>query len=109
MPPSTTVTRPAQPHPLLRYLHDAADGRFPPVDGGVTVVPGLGRGLECSVAFTGHAVVATAVAAEEVEAGGADGFGGAMAPDFLRFLAGPEGWIGVLDAIVVTRGVGGPA
>ena len=109
MPRSSSVTRPAQPHPLLRYLHDAADGRFPPVDGQVTVVPGLGRGLECSVAFTGHAVVATALRAEEIRAQRADGFGGAMAPGFLRFLAGPAGWIGVLDASMVARGVGGPA
>lgn len=109
MPRSAPATRTAEPHPLLQYFHDAADGRFPPVDGRVTVVPALGRGLECSVAFTGHAVVATGLPGEAVDARGADGFGGSMAPDFLRFLAGPGGWIGVLDAVVVARGAGGPA
>ena len=29
------------PHPLLTYLLEAADGRFPPVDGKVTVLPPL--------------------------------------------------------------------
>ena len=95
------------PHPLLRLLLDAADGRFPPVDGRVTVVPALGRGLECSVAFTGHAVVATELPAADVLARGPDGFGQSAAPDFLRWLAGPKGWIGVLDAMLATRGTGG--
>ncbi|PJN29089.1 hypothetical protein [Kitasatospora sp. CB02891] len=96
-------------HPLLGYFLDAAEGSFPPVDGGVTVVPPLGGGLEGSVAFTGHAVVATARSAAEVEAQGPDGFGGSMGPDFLRYLAGPGGWIGCIDATLVARGRGGPA
>ncbi|MEU4689257.1 hypothetical protein [Actinoplanes sp. NPDC023714] len=92
---------------MLNFFLDAADGRFPPVDGAVTVVPPLAGGLECSVAFTGHAVVATALPAAEVHARKPDGFGGSMAPDFLRFLAGPAGWIGVIDATLVNRGTGG--
>jgi hypothetical protein len=94
------------PHPLLDLLHAAADGRFPPVDGGVTVVPPLGNGLECSYAFTGHAVVATALPAADVLARGPDGYGGSMAPDFLRWLAGPDGWLDALDATLVARGRG---
>jgi len=94
------------PHPLLELLHAAADGRFPPVDGGVTVVPPLGNGLECSYAFTGHAVVATALPAAEVLARGPDGYGGSMAPDFLRWLAGPDGWLDALDATLFARGRG---
>ncbi|MBB2949057.1 hypothetical protein FB565_008862 [Actinoplanes lutulentus] len=96
-------------HPLLRLYRDAADGVFPPVDGGVTVLPALAGGLECSVAFTGHAVIATSLAAGEVQGRKPDGFGGSMAPDFLRFLAGAAGWIGVIDATLVNRGSGGTA
>ncbi|GAA4674607.1 hypothetical protein [Streptomyces youssoufiensis] len=96
------------PHPLLTYFLDAADGRFPPADGQVTVLPPLAYGLECSVAFTAHAVVATALPAAEVHAQGPDGYGGSMAPDFLRHLAGPKGWVGVTDAVLVARGLSGP-
>ena len=95
------------PHPLLRILLDAADGRFPPVDGGVTVLPGLGRGLSCSVAFTGHAVVATDLPEAAVRAHRPDGFGRSMAPDFLLLLAGPDRTVGEVDVMLVARGTGG--
>ncbi|GGS26976.1 N-acetyltransferase [Streptomyces humidus] len=113
-PPAPTdglTCRPARPpaHPLLGRLLDAAEGRFPPADGAVTVLPSLPGGLECSVAFTGHAVVATALSAARVRAHRPDGFGGSVSPDFLRALAGPGGWIGDVDATLVGRGVGGPA
>jgi hypothetical protein len=103
---SVDVARTA--HPLLEHLLRAADGRFPPVDGGCTVLPPLPGGLACSVAFTGHALVATAHPPAAVLARGPDGFGGSMAPDFLRWLAGPAGWIDVLDLTLVARGTGGP-
>jgi hypothetical protein len=103
-----TNGRPAKGHPLLRLLLDAADGRFPPVDGAVTVLPELGRGIECSVAFTGHAVVATALPEAEVRAHGPNGFGGSLAPDFLRWLAGPQGVIGEIDVVLVARGTSTP-
>ena len=93
-------------HPLLDLLTAAAEGSFPPVDGGVTIVPPLAGGWECSVAFTGHAVVATARPADEVLKRRPDGFGGSMAPDFLRWLAGPQGSIGVIDVMLVSRGTG---
>jgi hypothetical protein len=96
----------ARPHALLSFFLDAADGRFPPVDGGVTVIGPLPGGLECSVAFTGHAVIATALPAEEVHRFGPDGFGASLAPDLLRGLAGPEGWIGVIDATLAAHGTG---
>jgi hypothetical protein len=48
-------------HPLLGTYLAAAAGDFPPVDGGWTVLPPLDDGLECSVAFTGHAYIATAL------------------------------------------------
>lgn len=96
-------------HPLLDLLTDAAEGRFPPVDGGVSVLPPLRGGWECSVAFTGHAVVATARAAEDVMAQGPDGYGASMSPDFLRWLAGPTGFTGVIDVMLFARGTGRPA
>jgi hypothetical protein len=96
-------------HPLLALFHRAADGRFPPADGRVTVLPALPDGLECSVAFTGHAVITTALPEEDVLAQGPDGYGGSLAPDFLRFLAGPAGRIGTLDAVLVARGTSNPA
>jgi len=94
-------------HPLLKVLLAAADGTFPDVDGGVTVLPPLASGRECSVGFTGHAVIATALPADEVLARKPDGFGGSLAPDFLRWLAGPTGQIDVVDATLVGRGTGG--
>jgi len=96
-------------HPLLAFLTDAAEGRFPPVDGGVTILPPLNGGWECSVAFTGHAVVATARPADDVLAQGPDGYGASMSPDFLRWLAGPSGFTGVIDVMLFARGTGRPA
>jgi hypothetical protein len=95
-------------HPLLALLTAAAEGTFPPVNGRVTVTPPLAGGWECSVAFTGHSVLATSRAADEVMAQHPDGFGGSMAPDFLRWLAGPGGFIGVIDVMLVRRGTGHP-
>jgi GNAT superfamily N-acetyltransferase len=93
-------------HPLLDLLLAATDGQFPPVDGGVTVVPVLDDGLEAIVAFTGHAVVASSLSLAELLDAGADGYGGAMAPDVQRFVAGPTGWIGVHDATLAGVGLG---
>lgn len=62
--------------PLLPVLVDAWNGRPPPVDGAVTVLPAAGR-IEAAVAFTGHAAIATALPADRVVAAGADGFAGA--------------------------------
>jgi hypothetical protein len=93
-------------HPLLERWQLAARGSFPASDGEVSVVPPLDSGLEASVAFTGHAVVATALSAERVMARNPNGFGGSLAPDFLRWLAG-DGWIGVLDVTLVAVGRGG--
>jgi hypothetical protein len=98
---------PASGHPLLFAFLNAVDGRFPPADGRVTVVPPLPGGLECSVAFTGHAFIATGLFAEDVHALRPDGFGGSLAPDFLRRLAGPGGVIDVIDATLAARGIGG--
>ncbi|MEV8517336.1 hypothetical protein [Dactylosporangium sp. NPDC051484] len=96
-----------RPHPLLACFLNAVDGRFPPADGRVTLLPALPRQLECSVAFTGHAIIATALSAADIHVHRPGGFGASLAPDFLRYLAGPTGWIGVIDATLAARGTGG--
>ncbi len=94
-------------HPLLPYLLDAAEGRFPPADGGVTRVPAPAAGQRAVVSFTGHAVVATDGRHPDLAALGADGYGGALHPRVLTALAGPAGSIGVIDATLVRLGEGG--
>lgn len=94
-------------HALAAIIEDAAEGRFPPVDGGWQRVAPWRPGLEAVVAFTGHAVFA--VEAETTDESladlGADGFGGAHDPRLLAALAGPDGWIDSLDVLLVGRGV----
>ena len=95
---------------LREIVLAAAADRFPPPDGGVIVVPpDQTTGLHAVLSFTGHAVVATDRSREEVLALGIDGFDGTLAPDALRALAGPDGWIGVLDVVLVARGPAGAA
>lgn len=105
----------APPPPTGDPIHDvmaaAAHGVFPPADGGATVVgPDRSTGLHGVIAYTGHAVIATdRCGAEELRAMDADGFGGACHPDVLRRLAGPNGFIDVLDAALVAFGTGAGA
>jgi hypothetical protein len=94
-------------HPLLRYLLDAVDGRFPPDDGGVTYVPVLPDGRSAVVSFTGHAVIATGLLPAAFVDPVPDGFGDAVHPRTLMRLAGPGGRVGVLDVTLAATGVGG--
>jgi hypothetical protein len=94
-------------HELHRVLLDAADGRFPPVDGGVVIVAPMAGDHHAVVEFTGRSFVLTNRDRDDVMARGADGFGGASHPDLLRWLAGPDGWIGTHDAVLAARGTGG--
>ncbi len=94
-------------HGLHRILLDAVEGRFPPVDGGVDVMAPMTADHHAVVEFTGHSIVLTDRDPADVVAHGADGFGGASQPDVLRWLAGPDGWIGSHDVVLVARGVGG--
>ena len=92
---------------LAEVLADTADGVFPAVDGQIEVVPASADlTLEAVVEFTGHALVVTDHSEEAVLAQGFDAFGGIVSPDFLRWLAGPDGEIGCLDAVLVRRGEG---
>lgn len=92
---------------LAALLHDAADGRFPLVDGGVSRARPWREGVEAAVAFTGHAVLAVGddVADEALLRLGAHGYGGAHDPRLVTALAG-RGEIGVLDVLLVARGTG---
>lgn len=93
--------------PLAVLMASVAQDRFPEPDGEVTVVPpDRTTGLHAALSFTGHAVIATDRGLDEVLAMGADGLAGVHSPDVLRSLAGPDGWIGVLDVVLVAHGTG---
>ena len=92
-------------HPLLAVLHDAAAGRFPPVDGEAVFMPPLRPGLEAVVSMTGRAYLASELSARDF-AMPLDGFGAALAPDVLLRLAGADGDVGVIDGTLVGRGTG---
>ncbi|TFV64516.1 N-acetyltransferase [Geodermatophilus sp. DF01-2] len=96
-------------HPLAALLTEAAEGRFPPADGAWRRVPPWRPGLEAVVAFTGHAVLAVAddVTDARLHELGVHGLGGAQDPRVVTALAGPDGWIDSLDALLVARGRGG--
>jgi hypothetical protein len=92
-------------HPLLAWFHAAADGRHPPADGGVTYVRALDDRREAVVAFTGHAVIASRLGADDLADLSPDGFGDSLAPSVLLRLAG-SGSVGVIDATLAARGTG---
>jgi hypothetical protein len=94
-------------HELHRTLLAAAAGRFPPVDGLVEVLAPMAGDHHAVVEFTGHAVVLSTLDRDAVTSRAGDGFGGASRPDVLRWLAGPDGWIGSHDVVLVADGTGG--
>jgi hypothetical protein len=96
-------------HLIAHLLAEAARGRFPAADGSVELVPPWLRGIEGVVSFTGRAYVATERSAAEVFAHRPDGFGGAVDPRFVAWLAGPAGWCDCLDAVLVAFGTGAGA
>lgn len=97
-------------HPLLAILTEAASGAFPAADGLTDVLPPDDDGTLAVVAFTGHAYVLAGIdpAALAVrlgdDAGG--GYGGAMAPEVLSWLAGDSRTVGSTDVVLVARGRG---
>jgi hypothetical protein len=96
-------------HPLLDALNAAALGSFPPVDGGVSYLPPLERGLEAIVSFTGHSYIASRRSADDLTDLAPDGFGSILHPSILLRMAGERGDIavGVIDVTLVAPGVGG--
>ncbi len=95
-------------HPLAAVLDAAASGSFPPADGVTELLPPDPWGWSAVVAPTGHAYVLADVERAELDALGADGYGGASLPPVLSRIAGPGGEIGSLDAMLVGRGETGP-
>jgi len=65
-------------------------------------------GARAVIAFTGHAYVLADVDPVDVVAKGADGFGGALAPEFLSWVAGVPAAIGSVDVVLVASGGGEP-
>jgi GNAT superfamily N-acetyltransferase len=92
-------------HPLAELIQSVAEGRHPAPDGGWHRVEPWRPGVEAVLAFTGHAVLAVGddVSDERLAALGVDGLGGANHPRVLLELAGPQGWIDSLDALLVGR------
>lgn len=93
---------------LAQMLREAAEGRFPEPDGRFARAVPWRPGTEAAVAFTGHAVmvVGQEVTDDRLHGLGVDGYGGAHDPRVTLALAG-AGEIGVLDALLLGRGVGG--
>ena len=93
-------------HPLFAVLMCAIRGEFPRPDGALDVVVPDDAGTHAVVEFTAHAIVLTDQSTSEVTVRGADGLGGSSAPDLVRWLAGPNGWIGSHDIVLFARGTG---
>ncbi|HEU0040802.1 MAG TPA: hypothetical protein VFQ15_00490 [Jiangellaceae bacterium] len=93
-------------HPLRGVLVDAVRGRFPDPDGSVELMPPWLDGVEGVVALTGRAYVATARSADAVMAWRPHGFGAAVDPRFIAWLAGPDGWCDCLDVLLAADGTG---
>jgi len=94
-------------HPLLSVFLSAAEGEFPPVDGAVTYLSPLEDGLEAVVSFSGHAFVASRLSENALADLEPDGYGAVLHPKVLLRMAGEAGHVGIIDATLVTRGVGG--
>lgn len=79
-------------HPLRTLLEEAVRGRFPPADGTLRVLSSPPGRSDAVVAFTGHHLVAAAVAEDEVRAhlAGQD-LGAPMGARFLAWLADRTG------------------
>ncbi|HJU97901.1 MAG TPA: hypothetical protein VJ644_08000 [Jiangellaceae bacterium] len=93
-------------HLLGLVLTEAAHGRFPEPDGAVEVVAPWKQGVAGVVALTGRAYVATTRDARDVLAQGPDGYGKALDPGFIAWLAGADGWCDCLDLLVAGLGTG---
>jgi hypothetical protein len=94
-------------HPLLRVFLAAAGGDFPPVDGQAVLLPALEDGLQAVVSLTGRAHLACSAEASGLGDLRLDGFGAALQPSVLQRLAGVHGRVGMIDATLVARGLGG--
>jgi hypothetical protein len=89
-------------------LDACAHGRFPRADGAVEVLPPDGDGTRAVVAMTGHAYVLADVEPADVTllTGSDGGFGSALMPSVLTWLAGDDRTIGSTDVVLVAAGSG---
>jgi len=94
-------------HPLLPVLLAAAEGSFPAIDGGVTMLPPHRRGLESIVSFTGHAYVSSRLSLADLSDLDPDGYGAVLNPEVQLRMAGHGGAVGVVDVMMFARGRGG--
>lgn len=96
---------------LLELLLATADGRFPPPDGGVDVVPGPPGRSDAVLAFTARNVIAVALPADEVLSQlDPDDLGAPLSPAFLLWLAARLGSEpGALDVVLVADPLRGTA
>jgi GNAT superfamily N-acetyltransferase len=79
-------------HPLRQILTEAALGRPPVADGGLTVLPALPGGRHCVVAFTAHHVIAADIDEDTVRQRlDPNDLSQPLGAHFLMFLAG---WVG---------------
>jgi hypothetical protein len=99
-------------HPLSAVLAACAHGHFPPADGAVDVLPPDDDGARAVVAMTGHAYVLACVDPADLArlmGGAAGGFGAALLPQVLTWLAGADRTIGSTDVVLVAAGTGATA
>lgn len=97
-------------HPVADLLLRAWRGPRQPVDGSWQRVHTWREGVHGVVSVTGRAIVTAPddVTDAELAAMGVDGWGHAHDPRVMTRLAGPNGWVDVLDAVLVAAGTGDP-
>lgn len=84
---------------------------FPPADGGWTRIEPWRPDVFAVIALTGHAYVSAPTRWSDADLAtlGVDGFGGAHDPRVLSALAGADGWIDVLDQLLIADPLPGPS
>ncbi len=100
----------APPHPVADLLLRAWRGPRQPVDGSWRRVPPWREGVHGVVSVTGRALLTAPddVTDDELEALGVDGWGHAHDPRVMTRLAGSDGWVDVLDGVLLAEGTGVP-
>lgn len=97
-------------HPVADLLVRAWRGPRQDVDGSWSRVPPWRDGVYGVVAVTGRAMVSApdSVTDAELDGMGLDGWGHAHDPRVMTRLAGSDGWVDVLDAVLLAEGTGDP-
>jgi GNAT superfamily N-acetyltransferase len=95
---------------VAELLVAAWRGPRPDVDGSWARVAPWREGVYAVVAVTGRAMISAParITDAELAAWGVDGFGGAHDPRVMTRLAGQQGWVDVLDAVLLAEGTGSP-